>query len=73
MNEKVILYTTHCPKCKILEKKLQAANIAYEEFDDVQAMIEMGLLSAPNLGVGDKILDFKTAVDFIKQVTEGNK
>lgn len=33
--EKIILYTNHCPRCAILEKKLQEKNIAYETFTDV--------------------------------------
>lgn len=33
--EKIILYTNHCPRCTILEKKLQEKNISYETFTDV--------------------------------------
>ena len=34
-----ILYSTHCPKCKVLEKKLQMANITYTVFDNITEMI----------------------------------
>ena len=32
----VTLYTTHCPKCGILEKKLASKNIKYEEVSDTK-------------------------------------
>lgn len=35
----IILYSTHCPKCKVLEKKLQMANITYTVFDNITEMI----------------------------------
>lgn len=46
---KIILYTNHCPRCTILEKKLQEKNISYETFTDVQQMIDMGFESMPVL------------------------
>lgn len=64
----VILYTTHCPKCKILKKKLDEKNVTYEICEDVGAMTEKGFLSAPMLEVDDKIMDFKMAVDFVNEL-----
>ena len=32
--EKMILYTTGCPKCRILEKKLSDKGIGFEKCDD---------------------------------------
>ena len=34
----VVLYSTHCPRCNVLEKKLQQKNISYEEVNDVNIM-----------------------------------
>ena len=31
----VILYSTHCPKCCVLEKKLKQKNISYDEVNDI--------------------------------------
>ena len=31
----IILYSTGCPKCKILKKKLEDKNIDYVESDDI--------------------------------------
>ena len=59
MGEKIILYSTKCPRCLIIEKKLKEKGIQYEENNDVEAMINKGLAMAPALEVGGKIMDFK--------------
>jgi predicted DsbA family dithiol-disulfide isomerase len=63
----VKLYSTGCPKCIILTKKLDSAGITYEVFDDVDKMIEMGMTTVPMLEVDGKIMNFKEAVDWIKK------
>ena len=62
---KITLFSTHCPKCNVLEKKLQQKNISYEEVNDVEIMKEKGYLTVPILEVDCMIMDFKTAVDWI--------
>ena len=37
----VILYSTNCPRCRIIEKKLQDKGIEFELFNDVDAMIAL--------------------------------
>lgn len=64
---KVILYTTHCPKCTVLEKKLTSKNILYEEVTDVDLMINKGFDAMPVLEVDDTIMDFKTANTWINE------
>ena len=58
----VILYTTHCPKCMILEKKLNMKNIAFDVNENANEMIAKGFMSAPILEVDGKIMDFTEAV-----------
>ena len=36
------LYTTNCPKCKILESKLKAKNIEYNTVTDIEVMQKKG-------------------------------
>jgi len=60
------LYTTHCPKCKVIERKLEAKGIEYEEVTDMDKIIEVastiGVNSAPLLETDDgKVLDFMEA------------
>jgi len=63
----LILYTTNCPKCKILESKLQNKNIEYEKCDDIKIMIEKSFMSAPILEVDDKIMNYLEAVEWVKE------
>lgn len=61
----IVLYSTKCPKCVVLEKKLQQKEIAFEEVNDVKVMREKGFLSAPMLEVDGEIMDFAKANDWI--------
>ena len=61
----VVLYSTHCPRCCVLEKKLQQKNISYKEVNDVEIMKEKGYLSVPVLEVDGTSMDFKTASNWI--------
>ena len=61
----MILYTTNCPKCKVLEAKLNAKDIVYDICSDVSVMEEKGFMEAPKLEVDGNILGFKEAVDYI--------
>ena len=62
---KITLYSTHCPKCNVLEKKQKKKNIEYEEINDVEIMKEKGYLTVPILEVDDESMDFKKASDWI--------
>ena len=63
----IILYSTNCPKCKILEQKLKSKNIEYIEFTDVDKMIEMGFSVMPMLEVDGVVMDFTTANKWINE------
>ena len=62
---KVTLYTTHCPRCVVLEKKLNAKNIDYVENTDVDLMINKGIMAVPVLEVDEKRLNFKEANEWL--------
>ena len=62
---KIVLYSTHCPKCEVLEKKLKTKNIEYEEVNDVDIMLNKGYTNVPVLVIDGKSMDFKTANDWI--------
>lgn len=64
---KVILFSTHCPRCKVLELKLKQKNIVYEEVNDVEQMKAKGFNEAPKLEVDGVVYGFKEAVDWIKE------
>ena len=62
---KIIFYSTHCPKCRMLEMKLKQKSIVYEECNDVSEMLSLGLHSAPGLSVDGKVMDFKESVNWV--------
>lgn len=64
---KVVLYSTGCPKCNVLKKKLDATKIEYEICDDVDVMEQKGFMSAPMLEVDDVVMDFGLAVKWIAE------
>ena len=66
----VILYSTNCPKCEVLEKKLGDSKIQYEVVTDEDLMIEKGFSSAPMLEVDDTVMDFGKAMKWLKQVNK---
>lgn len=63
----IILYSTKCPKCKVLEAKLKQGNIGFEEINDVDLMVQKGFKSAPILEVDGVAYGFKEAVEWIKE------
>ena len=64
----ITLYSTHCPRCCVLEKKLQQKNISYEEVNDVEIMKEKGYLSVPVLEVDGTSMDFKEAFNYVNSL-----
>ena len=64
----LILYTTHCPKCSVLEKKLAKKGLNYTEFTSVPEMIEKGISSVPVLSVNGELLPFEKANQWINSV-----
>ena len=65
---KVILYTTHCPKCNVLTTKLKSKGVDYEEITDVDVMRDKGFMSAPMLKVDGKIMTFAEAIKWVNEV-----
>lgn len=62
---KVTLYSTHCPKCNIITKKLIAKNIVFTEVNDIETIKNKGYFTVPVLEVDDKVFSFKEANDWI--------
>jgi hypothetical protein len=66
MDKRIVLYSTGCPKCSVLKKKMDAAHIVYVEEHDMDEMLKVGLKSAPGLMVGSEILNFQDAVRWVQ-------
>lgn len=66
----ITLYSTHCPKCNVLEKKLNIKKLEYTLVEDEDLMVEKGFLSAPMLEVDGKVMTFKDAIDWLENLEE---
>ena len=64
---KIILYTIDCPKCKILEKKLNMNNIQYDICKDTKLMEEKNIQKLPMLSIDERLYSYKEAVDLINK------
>ena len=65
----ITVYTTEgCPRCYVLKTKLQQKGIPFEEFTDVDKMIEMGITACPMMSVdGGELMDFSQAVKYVNE------
>lgn len=64
----IILYTTHCPKCKVLESKLIEKNIDFQIEEDIEKLIDLGYMSAPILSVDGEVMEFGEAVKWVNNI-----
>lgn len=67
MTDNVILYSTGCPKCKVLKMKMDAKGIQYTENNSVDEMLELGIKSAPTLSVNGQMMDYMSALTYVKE------
>lgn len=66
----VVLYSTGCPKCGVLKKKLDERGIQYQENSTVEEMLKLGITSVPVLSIDGKMMDFACAVKWINDQGE---
>lgn len=63
----VVLYSTGCPKCMVLEKKLEKKGIEYTVVEDVETISSMGYVSVPLLEVEGKVMEFAEANSWVNE------
>ena len=64
--QEYLIYTTHCPKCKILEKKLKDKGIPFKICDEPEELAKAGIRSVPVLESPDGTrMDYFSAVKFV--------
>ena len=61
----IVLYTTHCPKCKVLESKLDKKNIEYNICEEINIIQNIGITTLPTLEINNKMFSFKDAVNWV--------
>lgn len=63
----IILYSTGCPKCSILKKKLEEKKIPYDTITDIEEMITLGINEVPVLSVNGDLLPFAKAIKWVNE------
>lgn len=61
----MIIYSSNCPKCIVLKKKLEQKNIAFIECNDFQKLLDANIKTLPVLEVDNKLLTFNDAVNYV--------
>lgn len=61
----VVLYTTGCPRCKILKKKLDEAGIEHTENNNVDEMLSLGISEVPVLKVNGELLNYNSSIEWL--------
>lgn len=67
----IVLYSTDCPKCKVLKKKLEEKNIKYTVESDEEKMLLLDIMTVPVLSVDKTLMSFADAVKWLNNYNEG--
>lgn len=63
----IILFSTGCPKCNIIKKKLADKQITYVENNSIDEMLSLGIEQVPVLSVDGELLDFGKANQWVNE------
>ena len=66
----VKFYSNNCPKCKILQEKLNRNKIQYDHITDINLMIDMGMTTMPMLEVDGVMMIFSEAIKWINSIEQ---
>ena len=61
----IILYSTGCPRCSMIERKLEIKGIKYVKNTNVDEMLALGIDAVPVLSVNGELMDYKQIVDWL--------
>lgn len=61
----IILYSTGCPQCSIIERKLEIKGIEYVKNTNVDEMLALGIDEVPVLSVNGELMNYKQIVDWL--------
>lgn len=65
------LFSTNCPKCKILETKLREKKVLFQLFEGeraIESIQERGFMTAPLLCVDGKNMEFNAAMKWLSDI-----
>lgn len=61
----LVLYSTGCPKCRVLKKKLSDKGLTFKENSSVDDMEKLGITEVPVLSIDGKLLEFSAAIQWV--------
>lgn len=61
----VVLYTTGCPRCKVLESNLKKRSIDFDVIEGSEPIRKLGYVSAPILDVDGRIMTYPAAMNWL--------
>ena len=64
----MVLYTTGCPRCEMLEKLLNDKGMKYEVCTVKDVMVRNFFKTVPMLEVDGKTMNYKDAVRWVNQI-----
>lgn len=71
----ITLYSTGCPKCKVLKLKLDSLKLNYDVIEDLQTVVAFGkehnISAAPILQVDEDVYNFSDAIKWINNTKKG--
>ena len=63
----VTMYSTGCPKCRVLATKLEKAGVEFAVVDDIDLMKERGIEEVPVLDIDGQLMSFIDAVRWVNE------
>ncbi len=63
----ITLYSTGCPRCTVLKKKLEEKGVTYATVTDIDEMMDLGIQSVPVLVADDKVMQFTEAIQWVNE------
>lgn len=68
----ITIYSTGCPRCKILLKKLEGIGMTdYNLITDIKEMEEVGITAVPMMKIDDgPLLNFNKAIEWVNKQGE---
>lgn len=70
MKNEIIFYTTGCPKCQVLKKKLDDRKIIYILNSSVDEMLKLGITQVPVLSIDGQLKNFKESIEWVNKQGE---
>lgn len=64
----ITLYSTECPKCKVLTMKLNQKGVQYNINTNIDEMLAKGIKSAPVLEIDGELYDFMRANNWVNNL-----